>query len=1005
MDIEVVITRAAVFALVYGITFGLPFVVFYFFSQQVHSISQSYPWMIPIGLSGYAALSTITPFIYIRLERKVYYAFFGDFSSQLQVLRQTGREIIEKGFENAKEMARLIPEHIMDFYDRAMGQRVKHACYLLQRDGDFVLHRGHARCDKHKEGMVIKQEARIVQWFTDTRYQLMQGGIIKKKEKNSAVLDQERLDAWIQAISHKEKFKDLEEQLMHLKEDMKSLDVIVCVPSYYKDELMGILALGEKKGGSYRPEEIDAFQTLSENAAMVFKGAQLTASVVEAENIKHLEKAKSEFFANVSHELRTPLTNIILPIQKILDERGTLLAPDNVEEKKIMLKNAFQLLKRINEILDISKLESGKMGIQVRLRDMNSILADIVSRSSSAAKGMGIDLVFTQDDALSRVYVDGEKIEKVFANLMSNALKFTQHDGRVEVITKEAQDHIEISVRDTGIGIAEEDLPYIFDRFHQVDGSSSRRFAGTGIGLSLVKEFLKLHHGSIEVESELGKGTTFIAKLLKGKEHFQPDEIDETPEAIPGEGFIERRKGEDRRRTERREEDRRRTGFGGRNAINLAPLQFDDLMEGRDYSEIAGKSGEIPVDETKKSVLVVDDNRDLANNIAYCLRQEYNLFVEYNGKRALQRAHTAPVDIIISDVMMPEMDGIELCEKLKEDESTRYIPFILLTAKASVEEKIDGLEHGADEYLAKPFNVMELRAVVKSLLTQRELQARLNRSNQELKKALEELKEKEAEVIHVEKMRSLGEMLAGFAHEVNNPINYAKNCMYALRKNLIKVIEIYNQFILLCEERRVLMDQNQLHINEAREKSGKVTELIDFVEEGINRTVDLVGTLNNFSKKDVHSFQVVDIHEGINSTLLLLHNMLKHSVTLHKEYELEELVECIPGQINQVILNIIRNAAQSIGDKGDIWIKTYADGHSNAFISVRDNGEGIPDENLKKIFDPFYTTKDSQTGTGLGLSICYKIIKDHQGDIIVNNALSEGVEFIIRMPLRQVKTT
>ncbi|MGA1871130.1 MAG: ATP-binding protein [bacterium] len=949
MDIEVAITHATVFAIVYGFTFGLPFFLFSFFYEQLESLYTIYPLAIPISLMSYAALATISPLVYIKLERKIYYVFFGDYSSQLQVLRETGKAIIEKGFENAKELAELIPLHITRFYDNTMRQKVNQAHYLLRDNGHFILYRGRAANEKSEDDLTIALDNPLVKWFTETRDLLIQNRIIKKRK--NCILEKNMLDWAIEYSSSKDALHESHHALISLREEMDKLGCSVMMPSYYKNELLGILALGEKKKGFYRPEELDAFYALAENVAMVFKGAQLTSSVIEEKNINKLERAKAQFFANVSHELRTPLTNIIVPIQKILEEEGNSLTPDNKEEKLVMLKNSFQLLKRINEILDISKLESNKMSIKVSLWDINIILEDLVASSVMTAQQIGIDLRFIPAPALPMIYVEREKIEKVFLNLISNALKFSHSGGVVEITTRDGDNYIEISVKDNGIGISPEALPHIFDRFHQVDGSSSRKYTGTGIGLSLVKEFLNLHNGAVKVHSELNKGTTFTVTLLKGNAHFNPEDIEETPEYKTSDIF-----GDD--------------------------LRFPDLMEGKEYSRKKKIKSDLN-DTKKKSILVVDDNKDLASNIAQCLEQEYEVFVEYDGKKALEKSFKQPLDLIISDVMMPEMDGYELCEKIKGDERTQHIPFILLTAKATIDDKICSLRHGADEYLTKPFKIKELRAVVESLVTNRELQAQLNKSNLELKKTLQELKQTEAEVIHAEKMKSLGEMLAGFAHEVNNPINYAKNCMYALKE---KILDEFNY--------------SEGNPQPNSEKVKKITDLIAFVEEGLDRTINLVTSLNNFSKKDIISFQMTDIHEGINSTIGLLNNVINDMITLHTEFELDEEVECIPGYINQVILNIVRNASQAIEDKGDIWIKTYKE-NKNAIISIKDNGPGIPEEHLDKIFDPFFTTKDADIGTGLGLSICYKIIKDHHGDILVNNSVGQGAEFIIKFPLRQ----
>ncbi|MCK4486692.1 MAG: response regulator [Desulfobacterales bacterium] len=691
------------------------------------------------------------------------------------------------------------------------------------------------------------------------------------------------------------------------------------------------------------------------------------------DELKRLDTLKNEFFARVSHELRTPLTNIILPIQNMLTEQGDRLDPEDREEKETVLRNAQKLLRRINEILDISKLEAGKMKVTASLKDLNSILEDIVVASSIAAKQIGIDLVFEQDNQLSMIYVDTEKIEKVFSNIVSNALKFTDHGGKVEVKTKEAEDHIVVRVSDTGVGIPQEHLPYIFDRFHQVDGSSSRRYEGTGLGLCIVKEFLELHHGSVEVTSELGKGTAFTVHLLKDKDHFARGQIKEEPQFQTSDGLVERRRGE------RRKGERREMPEEDRETVNLLQVQLSDLVQGAGYSE-AGGAGEAERGEKDNSVLVVEDNRDLASNIARSLAGFYNVLVAYNGQHALDRVQQKMPDLIISDVMMPEMDGYELCDKIKSDERTQHIPIVLLTAKATVGDKIEGLKHGADQYLAKPFNPNELHAVVDSLLTKRELQAQLNKRNLELKKALHELEEAQVQLVHAARLESAGLLAAGVAHEI-------KNNMYCLRAGLEGI-----------NKRLTMLSKGKLDIKDTYRGLAKALETNN---KAIEHSLFIVNSLLEFSRKDKEGMAFSDTNKGIEDTLTMVLPMIKDKITIHKEYGEIDKVECRIEEINQVIMNMIVNAYQAMEEKGIVRIKT-AQNEDTVIITIADDGPGIPQEHLPKIFTPFFSTKEGQN-SGLGLSICYNIIKDHHGTVDIKSTPGQGTEFTIALPTRQPK--
>jgi len=787
--------------------------------------------------------------------------------------------------------------------------------------------------------------------------------------------------------------KDVNPDSSSIRRELDDLGAHISIPIKFERELRGFMVVSEKESaGDYSKAELKVLSTMANQLAVAVENSlkyeeikelsmnlekkveERTNDLKEAnEELKRLDNLKNEFFAKVSHELRTPLTNILLPIQNILRELGDRLHPENIEEKEAMLRNGRRLLKRINEMLDIAKLDAGKMKIEASLRDVNSILEDIVLVSSIAAKEMGIRLVFEPDNQLSRIYVDTEKIDKVFSNLVSNALKFTDRGGKVQVETKEAEDHVEVRVSDTGVGIAQEHVPYIFDRFHQVDGSSSRKYEGTGLGLCLVKEFLELHHGSVEVTSELGKGTTFTVQLLKGKDHFAKEEIEEEAQFEMIDGVVERRRGE-RRKGERREMPEEDT-----ETVNLLQVQLSDLVQGAGYSE-AGGAGEAERGEKGNSVLVVEDNRDLASNIARSLAGFYNVFVAYNGQQALDRVQQKMPDLIISDVMMPEMDGYELCENIKSDERTQHIPIVLLTAKATVGDKIEGLKHGADQYLAKPFNPNELHAVVDSLLTKRELQAQLNKSNLELKEALHKLEQAQVQLVQAARLESVGQLAAGLAHGI-------KNNIYCLRAGLDGI-----------SKRLTMLSEGKLDIKDTYKGLVKAVETNS---KAVEHSLFIVNSLLEFSRKDKEGMAFSDTNKGIEDTLTMVLPMIKDKITIHKEYGEINKVECRIEEINQVIMNMIVNAYQAMEEKGIVRIKT-AQNEDTVIITIADDGPGIPQEHLPKIFNPFFSTKEGQN-SGLGLSICYNIIKDHHGTVDIKSTPGQGTEFTIALPTRQPK--
>ncbi|MFH1077146.1 MAG: response regulator, partial [Pseudomonadota bacterium] len=470
------------------------------------------------------------------------------------------------------------------------------------------------------------------------------------------------------------------------------------------------------------------------------------------------------------------------------------------------------------------------------------------------------------------------------------------------------------------------------------------------------------------------KGTLFRVRLPKGKSHLAKDEIIKDLLFETVDGSVEQRTT-DRRNDERRREERRMMSSEDKAAISLLQVQLSDLVQGGGYISQYSK------DDRKKDILVVEDNRDLASNIAMSLADGYNVTVAYNGREGLEAVNKKTPDLIISDVMMPEMDGHELLIHIKEDERTRHIPFILLTAKASLEDKVDSLKHGADQYLAKPFNPKELNAVVESLLSSRELQAELNIKNIELADALQQIKDAQAQLVHTAKMASVGQLAAGMAHEINTPLFVMNNCLEMIEE----------------EASRVRQGSNVPDITQAFSKAKKMSARI----QGI------IDSLLSFSRKDQEGMSYVDIHEGIDDTLVMLEHQFKDKIQVHKEYGEIQPIQADLQQLNQVFMNLLSNAVHAIkarddkkGGSGNIWINTSSE-EGFVTIIVKDDGAGMPAEVAGKVFDPFFTTKNVGEGTGLGLTISHRIVKEHGGTIDVKSEQNAGTLFVVKLPLHQ----
>lgn len=438
------------------------------------------------------------------------------------------------------------------------------------------------------------------------------------------------------------------------------------------------------------------FQYFRNKDRLKKKEAELAAQLerAEAEKLREMDQLKSRFFANISHEFRTPLTLIKGPLQaaeKNLDIYKTREVTIPAKYIRVMRLNADRLLRLVNQLLDLSKLEGGKMHLRAAEGDLGHFVRVVAASFESLAdrKQINYRIDLPADPLIA--WFDPDKLEKILINLLSNAFKFTKEEGEVSVALEETKaSEVRIKVSDSGVGISEEELPHIFERFYSSfsPGFSGRRSGieagGAGVGLALTKELVELQHGRISVDSKEGEGTTFIVYLPLGKDHLQAEEM----VAAFGVGV--------------------KTSVESR-AGTFSPKR---VPESNSDSSSPLENSNLPI------ALVVEDNTEVREYILDQLGEGYQLLEAVDGQEGLKKALEKIPDLIISDVMMPEMDGMELCAKIKTDERTSHIPFILLTARAEHADKMTGLEIGADDYLAKPFDADELRVRVRNLIEQ-----------------------------------------------------------------------------------------------------------------------------------------------------------------------------------------------------------------------------------------------------------------------------------------------
>ncbi len=405
----------------------------------------------------------------------------------------------------------------------------------------------------------------------------------------------------------------------------------------------------------------------------------------QREELAQLDKLKTQFFANISHEFRTPLTLMMGPLDDALaDHEG--LSADNRERLVLARRNSVRLLKLVNTLLDFSRLEAGRLTASYEPTDLSALTIELASVFRSAIERAGMNLIIDCPPLPEPVYVDRELWEKVVLNLLSNAFKFT-FDGEIEVSLRQTGGNIEMTVRDTGTGIPPEEIPRLFERFHRVKGARGRSYEGSGIGLALVQELVKLHGGSVHVESQPGGGSSFIVSVPLGKDHIPADRIQAeramSSTALTADVYLSEAE---------RWLPNETAAFGD-------PLVFSHSPQIR----LSDKPR-----EERELVIVADDNPDMREYVSRLLADEYRVIAVEDGERAVEATREHHPALLLTDVMMPRLDGFGVLQAIRSDSRVSEIPVILLSARAGEESRIEGLDAGADDYLVKPFTAREL---------------------------------------------------------------------------------------------------------------------------------------------------------------------------------------------------------------------------------------------------------------------------------------------------------
>lgn len=687
------------------------------------------------------------------------------------------------------------------------------------------------------------------------------------------------------------------------------------------------------------------FSLVADLIATSFAGVHALEEERErSEALAEIDRSKTIFFSNISHEFRTPLTLLLGPIEDVLNNPDS----NGVDRYRMGIahRNALRMQKLVNTLLEFSRIEAGRVEGRFRPVNICAFTRELASSFRSAIEKAGMQL-YTPCDNIGKVYVDVDMWEMIILNLVSNAYKYSK-EGHIEVAVRKVGKEARISVTDTGVGIAEDQLEKIFNRFHRIGDVTGRSQEGTGIGLAMVKELVKLHRGSITVSSRLGEGSSFTISLPLGKMHLPADRIVSNPPkkltVRHADPFI----------TE---------------ATNWLPDEEHTIdSSGRHAASVRYK------------VLLADDNADMRDYVSRLLSEHYNVITAVNGEDALEKTIQLRPDLLLSDVMMPKLDGFSLLKKIRTHSEIKNIPVILLSARAGEEARLEGLDSGADDYLVKPFSAKELLARVDgSIKLARSRIAQTEILEQEVKSRTLELS-----LLNISLRRS-NEDLQQFAHVASHDL-----------KEPVRKIRTFGSR-LQDEYGELLPDRARLFLDKIHNATERMFSMIDGV---------LAYSMLNASGQPIEKIDLNEVLKNTESDLEIIIQQKKGTI---RRGHLPT-IEGAPVLIHQLFYNLLNNSLKfSRADTPPIiYISGEVIGTTDgpvAEIGFSDNGIGFDQQHAMTIFDTFarLNSKDNYEGTGLGLSLCKKIVERHHGTITAMGTKNRGAVFTIKLPLQHTE--
>jgi signal transduction histidine kinase len=681
-----------------------------------------------------------------------------------------------------------------------------------------------------------------------------------------------------------------------------------------------------------------------------------------AEALAEIDRAKTVFFNNVSHEFRTPLTLLLGPAEEMLAKKHGSLSTAAAEQLEVIHRNALRLQRLVNSLLDFSRIEAGRIKGLYAATDLAALTADLASVFRAAMEKAGLKYIVEITPLPEAVFVDREMWEKIAFNLLSNAFKFTLN-GQVRISLSAEGNEAVLTVTDTGIGIPKKEVPNIFKRFYRIEGRRGRTHEGTGIGLAMVLELVKLHGGAVSVQSEEGQGTAFEVRLPFGKAHLPAEHIDSgrNVESKPSAGaaFLEE-------------------------CLTWLPESSADTTANTVTTKPASDSSSRP------RLLLAEDNADMRSYVRRLLEPNYSVKAVVNGARALEAARKNRHDLILSDVMMPEMNGLELVRAIRADKKLRTTPVILLSARAGEDARIDGASQLADDYITKPFSARELLARVDTQIrlarSRDEAQQAAQKEIAQRKKAEHELRIAQEELrVHADQLEKEVEVRTASLREALSQLEeFSYSVSHDLRAPL-RAISGYSN-VLRDDCRSDLPPVAQQYL----EKIARNAERMD-------RLVNDVLTFSRVGRAEL-LLRPISLQQFIEDTRAQNPSMQEPAAEMTIDAPHKVMADEAP--LGQAISNLLSNAVKFVlpGTKPVVRVRSEQV-NERVRLWVEDSGIGIAPKYRPQLFGMFQRlpAKKNYEGTGIGLAIVRKAVERMGGTVGMESNEPSGCRFWIEL--------